>query len=135
MVGILDCLQYDNSLHKHSSSHPEMFFKGVLQICRKFTAEQSCKSVVSIKLHCSFIEITLFRCSGYKIIKAKYELHHPPWKKVNPTFVAKLLWKLHYIELPLQAILKKMLSSPWTLGRGGQYGCFCTVIRKKYAIY
>ena len=42
------------------SSHPEVFLrKGVLKICSKFTAEHPCRSAISIKLLCNFIEITL----------------------------------------------------------------------------
>ena len=42
------------------SSRPEMFLgKGVLKICNKFTGEHPCRSVISIKLLCNFIEITL----------------------------------------------------------------------------
>ena len=42
------------------SSHPEVFLgKGALKICSKFTGEHPCRSVISIKLLCSFIEITL----------------------------------------------------------------------------
>ena len=35
--------------------------KGVLKICRKFQGEHPCWSVISIKLNCNFIEITLQR--------------------------------------------------------------------------
>ena len=43
-----------------SSSHQEMFlYKGVLKICSKFTGEYPCRSAISIKLLCNFIEITL----------------------------------------------------------------------------
>ena len=42
------------------SSHPEVFLrKGVLKICRKFIGEHPCQNVISIKLLCNFIEITL----------------------------------------------------------------------------
>ena len=42
------------------SSHPDVFLgKGVLKICNKFTAEHPCRSEISIKLICNFIEITL----------------------------------------------------------------------------
>ena len=45
------------------SSHTEVFYeKGVLKICSKFTGEQPCRSVVSIKLLCNFIEITHLHC-------------------------------------------------------------------------
>ena len=41
------------------SSHPEVFLgKGVLKICSKFTGEYPCRSVISIKLLCNFVEIT-----------------------------------------------------------------------------
>ena len=44
----------------YRSSHPEVFLeKVVLKICSKFTGEHPCESVVSIKLLCNFIEITL----------------------------------------------------------------------------
>ena len=33
--------------------------KGVLKICSKFTGEYPCRSVISMKLLCSFTEITL----------------------------------------------------------------------------
>ena len=46
------------------SSRPEVFsLKGVLKICSKFTGDHPSQSVVSIKLLCNFIEITLWH--GY----------------------------------------------------------------------
>ena len=36
------------------------FKKGVLKICSKFTREHLCRSVISMKLLCNFIEITLW---------------------------------------------------------------------------
>ena len=42
------------------SSRPEVFLgKGILKICSKFTGEQPCRSVISIKLQSNFTEITL----------------------------------------------------------------------------
>ena len=42
------------------SSRPEVFLrKCVLKICSKFTGEHPCRSVISIKLLCNFIEIAL----------------------------------------------------------------------------
>ena len=47
-------------LSNTSNSHPEVFLgTGVLKICSKFTEEHPCRSVISIKLLCNFIEITL----------------------------------------------------------------------------
>ena len=52
------------------SSYPELFLgKGVLKICSKFTVEHPCQSVISVKLLCSSIEITLWRgCSPVKLL-------------------------------------------------------------------
>ena len=42
------------------SSRPELFLgKGVLKLYNKFTEENPCRKVISIKLLCNFIEITL----------------------------------------------------------------------------
>ena len=43
--------------------------KGVLKICNKFTGEHPCRSAISIKLLCSFIEITLrHECSPVNLL-------------------------------------------------------------------
>ena len=42
------------------SSRPEVFLgKGILKICNKFTEEQPCQNLISIKLQSNCIEITL----------------------------------------------------------------------------
>ena len=52
-------LDYYILLELVRSRRPEMFLgKGVLKICSKFTGEHPCRSLISIKLHCNFIEIT-----------------------------------------------------------------------------
>ena len=52
------------------SSHPGVFLeKGVLKICNKFTEEHPYRSVISIKLLCNFIEITLWHeCSPVNLL-------------------------------------------------------------------
>ena len=46
-----------------SNSPPDVFLgKGVLKTCSKYTAEHSCRSVISIKLIFNVIEVTL--CHG-----------------------------------------------------------------------
>ena len=47
------------------SSPPEVFTeKGTLKKCKKFTEEYPCRSMISVKLLCNFIEITLWHgCS------------------------------------------------------------------------
>ena len=52
------------------SRHPEVLLvKGILKICSKFTSENACRSVISIKLQSNFIEIT-FRhgCSPVNLL-------------------------------------------------------------------
>ena len=57
--------------------------KVVLKICTKFTGEHSCRSVISIKLLCSFIEIKLQHgCTPVnllRILKQFYWNHTPAW--------------------------------------------------------
>ena len=56
---------------RHSrSSPPEVFLrKYVVKICSKFRAEHPCRSVISIKLLCNFIEIALrHRCSPVNLL-------------------------------------------------------------------
>ena len=47
-------------LDSSRSGHPKVFLKqGVLKICSKFTREHPYRSLISMKLLCNFIEITL----------------------------------------------------------------------------
>ena len=64
-----------------SSSRPEVFLeKGVLKICSKFTGEHPCRSLISIKLLCNFIEITLRHgCSPVKLL----HIFRTPFSKNN----------------------------------------------------
>ena len=51
---------WDEVSEKFRSSHPEVFLgKSALKIYSKFTREHPCGSVISVKLLCNFIEITL----------------------------------------------------------------------------
>ena len=49
---------------------PEVFLtKSVMKICSKFTGEHTCRSVISIKLICNLIEITLqHECSPVNLL-------------------------------------------------------------------
>ena len=59
------------------SSQPEVFLgKGVLKICSKFPGQQPCRSTISIKLLCNFIEITLRHgCSPVKKVCCIFSEH------------------------------------------------------------
>ena len=49
-----------NEKSMYRSSSPDVFLgKEVLNICSKFTGENPCRSVISIKLQSNYIEITL----------------------------------------------------------------------------
>ena len=52
------------------SSHPMVFLgKDVLKICSKFTGENTCRSAISIRLLCNFIEIALRQgCSPVNLL-------------------------------------------------------------------
>ena len=52
------------------SSPPELILgKGFLKICSKFIGERLCQTVVSIKLLCNFIEMTLWHeCSPVNLL-------------------------------------------------------------------
>ena len=53
-------MKYFLSFSWFGSCHPEVFLgEGVLKICNKFTGEHPCRSAISIKLLCNFIEIAL----------------------------------------------------------------------------
>ena len=72
----------------HRSSRPKVILgKGVLKICSKFTGEHSYQSLVSIKLLCNFIEITLWHgCSPENLL----HIFWTPFPKI--TFGRLLLW-------------------------------------------
>ena len=57
----IDFLKFPNFVSLTSrSSHPEVYLgKGILKLCHKFTGEQPCRKVISIKLQSNFIKITL----------------------------------------------------------------------------
>ena len=58
------------------SNRPEVLLgKGVLKICSKFTGEHPCRSVISIKLLCNFIEITLWH--GYSPVNLLHFFRAP----------------------------------------------------------
>ena len=67
---IFGCKSKTSAITLFNSSHPEVLYeKGVLKIFSKFTGEQPCRSVISIKSLCNFIEITLLRgCSPVNLL-------------------------------------------------------------------
>ena len=64
----LTCCKFNMVIQKQPP--PEVFLgKDVLKIYSKFTEEHLCQSVISIKLFCNFVEITLWhRCSPVNLL-------------------------------------------------------------------
>ena len=67
---IYEITSQGNNVTNCRSSHPEVFLgKGVLRICSKYTGEHPCRSWISIKLLCNFIEISLWHwCSRVNLL-------------------------------------------------------------------
>ena len=92
------------------SSRSEMFLeKGVLKICRKFTGEHPCRSVISIKLQSNFIEITLQHgCSPVNLLhifRIPFTKNTSGWLLLYPPYFPG---KLHS-KLPSYLFKKKGL--------------------------
>ena len=81
----------------YRSSHPEVFLeKGVLKICNKLTEEHLCRSVISIKLLCNFIEITLRHgCSPVNLL---HIFRAPFTKNTSERLLLNLILLYHVIR-------------------------------------
>ena len=95
------------------SSHPEVFLgKGVLKIRSKFTAEHTCRSVISVKLLSNFIEIFFrYGCFPVNVL----DIFRTPFRK-NTSGVLLLeffdiVWQrfIHNLVKHLQMALFKKL--------------------------
>ena len=65
-ISTIDC----TSSTARDSPPDVLLGKGVLKLCSKFTGEHPCRSVISIKLLCNFIEIALWhRCSPANLLQ------------------------------------------------------------------
>ena len=93
----------------HRSNHPEVFLeKSVLKICTKFTGEHPCRSVISIKLLCNFIEIPLrhgcspvnllhiFRIPFTKKTSGRLLLHSEPCQTSKKNFFRNVCKVVNY---------------------------------------
>ena len=79
------------------SSHPEVFLgKYVPKICSKCTGEHSCRSAISIKLLCNFIEIALRHgCAAVNLLdifRKSFIKNTSRWLLLNSaTLISRLL--------------------------------------------
>ena len=92
------------------SSHPEVFLgKGVLKICSKFTGEHPCKSVISIKLLCNFIE-TGFR-RGCSLLNLPHIFRTPFPKNTSGLLLLLLPFVDSVINHDIALVAKGYISS------------------------
>ena len=90
-----------NKFRKYRGSHPEVFLgKGVLKICSKFKGEHPCRNVMSIKLICNFIEITLLR--GFYPVNL-LRIFRTPFLKNNS---GRLLLKIHTLSIENELLIR-----------------------------
>ena len=81
-------------LKSSRSSHPEVFLgKSVWKICSKYTGEHPCRSTISIKLLCNFIEIALqYGCSPINLL---YIFRTPFFRNTSERLLLEQqFWKL-----------------------------------------
>ena len=86
-------VSWDVIFFSNWNSHPEVFLgKGVLKICSKFTGEHPCRSVISIKLLCNFIEIALrHECSPINLL---HIIRTPFLKKTSEWLLLKIVHQI-----------------------------------------
>ena len=80
----------------HRSSRPEVLLrKGAPKICSKFTGEHPCRSAISIKLLCSFIEIAFWHgCSPVNLLHIFRTQKNPSGWLLLPSFSKNASWLL-----------------------------------------
>ena len=94
--------------------------KGVLEICSKLTGEHPCRSVVSIKLLCNFIDIT-FR-HGYSPVNLLYISRTPFPKNTSGWLLLRLHWN-NCVDFSAHLTLYLRASSFKTTWGGGGRIC------------
>ena len=99
------------------SSHPEVFLsKSVLRRWSKFTGEHPCRSVISIKLVCNFIEITLWHgCSAVNLLhifRRSLPRNTPAW------LLLKFVTTMQQVKCsPFQQKIANLTLKSWILSR------------------
>ena len=108
-------------VRRFRNGHPEVFLrKGVPKICGKFTGEHPCRSVISVKLLCNFIEIALRHgCSPVNLLhisRTPFPRNTSGWLLLEIGFFKirkfdRLLFRFKFISsLPLE-IRRKFLAN------------------------
>ena len=101
-----------NSILYYKSSRPEVFLrKGALKICCKFIEEHPCQSLVSIKLLCNFIKITLRH--GYFPVNLQHIFRTPFFKNTSGRLLlyTTILYEITWSILPDRLVGKNGVCS------------------------
>ena len=114
--------KFENNIYR--SSHPEVFLgKGVLKICSKFAGDYHCQSVVSVKLLCNFIEITLWHgCSTVNLL----HIFRTPFLRNTSWWL--LLYLEDLIEIPQKFLQYREIIFVITYGIETTYIMICNDI-------
>ena len=107
---------------KCRSSHSEVFLgKIVLKISSKFTGEHPCQSVISKKLLCNFIEITLRRgCSPVNLL----HIFTKPFSSNTSGWLLLTIW-LMVLKILLLIVYCEIIANPLTFS----ISSFSTVLK------
>ena len=82
-----------------NQKQPHRVVQGCCLICSKFTGEQRCQSLISIKFFCNFIEITLQH--GYSTVNLLH-IFRTPFLKNTPGQLLLQKCKLYFVKLYLK---------------------------------
>ena len=97
------------------SSHPEVLLrKGVPKLYTKFAGEHPCRSVISIKLLCNFIEIALRHgCSPVNLLpifRTPFPRSTFGWLTAN-YFQVLVIRRIRYLQCPTVFLVNKKRSN------------------------
>ena len=115
-----------NNTRTSTSSRPEVFLrKGVLKMYSKFTGEHPCRSAISIKLFCNFIEIALRHgCSPVHLL----HIFKTPFPKNTPR---RPLLNFAYFQNIFNKILTLKVVWKYNFETQSCYAIVCETIAKK----
>ena len=99
--------KWDQPYFIRGSHHKVLLRKGALKICSKFTGEHPCRSAISVKLLCNFIEITLpHECSPVNLL----HIFRTNFLKNTPGWLLLFFYKLSLIFPKLKFKLEHSFS-------------------------
>ena len=108
------CVIWHVKLNFRGSNSEVFLIKGVLKICSKFIGEHPCRSVISIKLLCNFLEIKLRNaCSPVNLLhifRTTFTKNTSGWLLLEFVLIDYTLAQVKQTILCLQYLLNENLS-------------------------